>query len=82
MFNSHYMPQTVAHSVENSLIFLSLKFYVKLILGILEVQNLAFFVHLEAMKFNFYESLHFLKAEIDQIHKKHSEPQNWRNWQF
>ena len=44
--------------------------------------EIIFFWNLETLNFDFYESLHFLKAEIDQIHKKHSEPQNWRNWQF
>ena len=40
------------------MIFLSLRFYVKSILGILE-----------ALNFGFYEFLHFLKGEIDQINK-------------
>ena len=30
------------------------------------------FPHLEALKFDFYEYLHFLKAEIDQVNKNQS----------
>ena len=47
------------------MIFLSLRFYVKSILRILELQNLP----LEALNFDFYEFLHFLKAEIYQFNK-------------
>ena len=54
------------------MILLSLKFYVKLILGIQEVQNVPFLTHLEALNFDFYEFLHFLMAEIYQINKIHS----------
>ena len=32
----------------------------------------AILTHLEALNFDFYEFLHFLKAEIDQMNKIHS----------
>ena len=47
--------------------FPSLRFYVKTILGILEVQNLHILKDLEVLNFDFYEFLHFLNVEIDQI---------------
>ena len=55
----------------NFRIFLSLRFYVKSILRTLEVQNLPFLTHLEALDFDFHEFLHFLKAEVvdQQINK-------------
>ena len=39
----------------------------KSILGKLEVQKSAILPHYEALNFEFYEFLHFLKAEIHQI---------------
>ena len=48
----------------NLMIFLSLRFYVKSILGIVEVQKSAISTHLEALNLDLYEFLHFLKSEI------------------
>ena len=48
-------------------IFRSLRFYVKSILGCIEVQNLLFPTHLEAVNFDFDEFLHYLNAEIYKI---------------
>ena len=48
----------------NFTIFLSVRFYVKSTLGILEVQNLPFLSNLEALNFDFYDILHFLKTKI------------------
>ena len=41
----------------------------KTILGNLEKQNLPLLTHLEALNFDSYEFLHFLKADIDLIDK-------------
>ena len=49
------------------MIFLSLRFYMKTIFGIPELQNLPFLTHLEAVNFDFYEFLQFLEAEIEKI---------------
>ena len=46
------------------MIFISLIFYVKSILVILEVQN-----HFEAANLDFDETLHILKAEIYHLNK-------------
>ena len=50
----------------NFRIFLSLRFYVKSILGILEVKNekSVVWAELESLNFDFYAFLHLLKAEI------------------
>ena len=59
--------------------YLSLRFYVKLILGIVEVQNQPVqLTHLEDMNFDFHEFLHFLKAENRQIRQILS-PENGKN---
>ena len=49
------------------MIFLSLRFYVKSILEDSWSAKSAIVSHLEVLNFDFYEFLHFLKAEIDQI---------------
>ena len=51
------------------MIFLSIRFYVKSILEILEVQHLSYQHIKKAMNFDFDEFLHFLKAEIYQMNK-------------
>ena len=57
-------------------------FYVKSKVGILEVQNLLFFVtHWKTLNFDFYEFLHFWKAGIYQIIQI-SEPKKWQNLYF
>ena len=48
------------------MIFLSLRFYVKSIYSISRCEKSAIFTHLEALNCDFYEFLHYLKAEIDQ----------------
>ena len=65
----------------NFTIFLWLRFYVKSILGILEVQSMPFQRYLEAPKFDFYEFLYFLKAEIYKMNKIHS-PSKGKNGSF
>ena len=50
------------------MLFLSLRFYVNLILGVLEMQNLPYYTFM-ALIFDFYDFLHFVKAEIYQINK-------------
>ena len=60
------------HSVETSRFFYHSDFYAKSILRILEVHKLNIFTHLQALKFDFYEFLHILKAEIYQMNKFHS----------
>ena len=50
----------------NFIIFLSLRFFVKSILGSVKVLKSAIFTHLEALNFDFYDFLHFLKADIYQ----------------
>ena len=52
---------------ENFRIFLSIRFYVKSILKILEVLKLPFWPFFGALNFDYYEFLHYLKAEINQI---------------
>ena len=63
------MAETVDEQCGNFMIFLSLRFYVKSNLMIVEVQNLPFFKHLQGLNFAFNGFLHFLKAEIYQINK-------------
>ena len=48
------------------MIFLPLRFYVKSILGILEVQSLLL-AHLGALNIDIYAFLHFLNAGMYQI---------------
>ena len=43
--------------------------------------KLAILTHFEALNFDYYEFLHFLKAEIYQMNKIHS-PQNGKNGGF
>ena len=52
-------------------IFLSLRFYVKSNFGVCRSAKYAILTHLEALNLDFYEFLHFLKAEIDQMKKIH-----------
>ena len=59
------------------MIFLSLRFYAKSILVILEMQNLPFLTRLEVLNFDYYEFLHFLKTEIYQIYGE-----KWQKRQF
>ena len=49
--------------------FLSRKFYVKSVLEISEVQILLCKRHLEALNFDFWTFLHYLKTEIHRINK-------------
>ena len=49
------------------IIFLPLRFYMKLVCGILEVKKSAAFVVLEPADCHFYEFFTFLKAEIFEI---------------
>ena len=52
------------HSVcRNLIILLSLGFYVKSIIGILELLKICHYTHLEALNSAIYEFLPFLKAE-------------------
>ena len=51
--------------------FASFRFYVKSILGILECKY-AILTRLEAMNYDFYDFLQFMKAEIYQINTIHS----------
>ena len=53
----------------HSVIFLSLTFYVKSILDILEVQHLPFYP--TALNFDFHEFLHFLNPDFYQMDKIH-----------
>ena len=55
---------SVKSKCEHFSIFLSLWFYVKSSLGILEMKNLPVLAHLVVLNLDFYEFLHFLKAEI------------------
>ena len=52
----------------NFMIFLSLRFYVKSILGHSRSAKSAILTHLEVLNFDFSEFLHFLKAEMYQNH--------------
>ena len=48
------------------MIFLALRFYVKSILRIVEVQHVPY---LEALNFHFYVFLHFFNAQIYRLNK-------------
>ena len=50
----------------NFTIFLSIRFYVRSILGNRKVPNLPSLTHLRALNYDFYGFLHFLNAKIDQ----------------
>ena len=65
----------------NFMIFLSLRFYVKSILENSRSAKSAILTHSQALNFDIYEILHFLKAEIYQINKVHS-PKNSKNDNF
>ena len=56
----------------NYMISMSLRFYVKSILGISRSAKCALLTQREGLNFNFYEFLHYLKAEIDQRGKSKS----------
>ena len=60
----------------NFMIFLSLSFYVKF--GDFRSAKTAILIHFQALNFDIYEFLHFLKAQVYQIHKI----QNLRNWKI
>ena len=62
-------------------IFLSFRFYVKSILESLGVLRYVILTHFGALKFDFYEFVHFLKAEIAQIAEIPS-PKNGQNRGF
>ena len=53
----HYQ-KTVLPTHSLDMIFLSFRFYVKSIYGILEVQNLPFFTHSEELNCDLYEFFH------------------------
>ena len=64
------------------MIFLSFIFYVKSILGSLEVKNLHTIVaHLVALNFDFYDFLHFLETQTYKINKIQS-PKKWQKRQL
>ena len=51
------------------MIFVLLRFYVKLIFGVLEGANSAILTHLEALNFGFYNILHFWYADFYSSNK-------------
>ena len=67
--NSPLRNQIQTAQCGNFKIFVSFRFYVKSILRIIEVQNQPFYHISEDLNFDFYEFLHFRKAEIDQTSK-------------
>ena len=54
------------------LMFLSFRFYVKSIFVVSRRAKSAILPHLDALNFDFYKFLHFLKNENDQINKNQS----------
>ena len=64
----------------NFIIFLSLRFYVKPILEMLTSAQSAILTHVQALYFDFYDFLHFLKVRITNLTKFRTK--NCEKWQF